>query len=153
MHLEQNRILKACTFTISELMINGEHICDILEDKVRPLPPVCPNTPKGFACKCDGKIAGETAIPVGTYEIVLSYSNRFKKVLPELLNVPHFLGIRIHTGNSSKDTDGCLIPGTWDGRTVDWVSSSKVAYDKLLKYIQSAVDRKEKVTITIKDIA
>lgn len=147
MKLELNRILKTDEFTIGELFIDGKHFCDTLEDKVRPLPKECPNTPKGIACKCSEKIYGKTAVPAGTYEVKLTYSNRFKQIMPELLNVPHFLGIRIHKGNSSKDTEGCILVGTWDDKE-DWISNSKAAYDKLMAKLKE----EKEIEITIKNI-
>lgn len=72
----------------------GEHIGYTLEDEVRP-PSI--------------KVKNETAIPDGTYEVVLSMSNRFKREMPEIRNVPGFQGIRIHGGNTHQNTSGCLL--------------------------------------------
>lgn len=134
MQLKLNRIFKTNTFTIGELYINEKYVTDTLEDRVRP----------------EGeKVYGKTAIPEGTYEVKLTHSPRFKKILPEILNVPNFSGIRIHTGNSSKDTEGCIIVGTWDGEKEDWVGSSKIAFDKLMSLLEEATNNKEKITITV----
>ena len=142
-------------YTIGELYVQEEDkltqtykVCDTLEDAFRLLPKACPNTPKGSSCECKEKVYGKTCIPNGTYTVVLSYSNRFKRILPELLNVPHFLGIRMHAGNSSKDTDGCLLLGTKSKG--DWVTASRVAFNKVYKLLQEAVARKEEITITIR---
>ena len=138
MKIEVNRIFKASNYTIGELSVNNNYVCDTLEDKVR----------------VDGeKVYAETAVPTGTYTLVLSYSNRFKKVMPEILNVPNFSGIRIHCGNSSKDTEGCLLVGKWDGKTENWISDSKNSYNKLYPLLEEAFNKKENITITIKDIA
>ena len=137
MQLKLNRIFKTNTFTIGELYINEKYVTDTLEDRVRP----------------EGeKVYGKTAIPEGTYEVKLTHSPRFKKILPEILNVPNFSGIRIHTGNSSKDTEGCILVGTWDGEKEDWISNSTVTYNKIIPLLQKAVDNKEQVTITINNL-
>jgi hypothetical protein len=137
MELTLNRIFLGSSATIGELLINDKHLCDTLEDRVRP----------------EGeKVYGKTAIPEGTYEVKLTHSPRFKKILPEILNVPNFSGIRIHTGNSSKDTEGCILVGTWDGEKEDWVGSSKIAFDKLMTLLEEATNNKEKVTITVKSL-
>lgn len=137
MELTLNRIFLGSSATIGELLINDKHLCDTLEDRVRS----------------EGeKVYGKTAIPEGTYEVKLTHSPRFKKILPEILNVPNFSGIRIHTGNSSKDTEGCIIVGTWDGEKEDWVGSSKIAFDKLMSLLEKATNNKEKVTITVKSL-
>ena len=137
MELTLNRIFLGSSATIGELYADREHIADTLEDRVRP----------------EGeKVYGKTAIPEGTYEVKLTYSPRFKKILPEILNVPNFSGIRIHTGNSSKDTEGCILVGTWDGEKEDWVGSSKIAFDKLMSLLEKATNNKEKVTITVKSL-
>lgn len=137
MELKLNRIFLGSSATIGELYIDKKYIADTLEDRVRP----------------EGeKVYGKTAIPEGTYEVKLTYSPRFKKILPEILNVPNFSGIRIHTGNSSKDTEGCILVGTWDGEKEDRVGSSKIAFDKLMALLEEATNNKEKVTITVKSL-
>ena len=76
-----------------------------MEDKVRDL------NKNGVFDGDEKKVYGETAIPYGTYKVILSYSPKFKRILPELLDVPCFTGIRIHRGNTEKDTAGCLLVG------------------------------------------
>lgn len=137
MELKLNRIFLGSSATIGELLVNDKHLCDTLEDRVRP----------------EGeKVYGKTAIPEGAYEMVLSYSPRFKKILPEILNVPNFTGIRIHCGNSSANSSGCILVGTWDGEKEDWVSDSKIAFNKLMSLLEEATNNKEKVTITVKSL-
>ena len=149
MELRLDRIFRTNEYTIGELYVDGAYLCDTLEDPVRPLPVTCPNTPKGIACKCKEKVYGDTAVPAGTYEVKFS---RFKRIMPEILNVPHFLGIRIHTGNKTADTEGCILVGTWDGMKEDWISNSTVAYNKLVPLLQKAMDNKEQITITINNL-
>lgn len=137
MELKLNRIFLGSSATIGELLVNDKHLCDTLEDRVRP----------------EGeKVYGKTAIPEGTYEVKLTHSPRFKKTLPEILNVPNFSGIRIHTGNSSKDTEGCILVGTWDGEKEDWVGNSRIVFDELMALLEEATNNKEKVTITVKSL-
>jgi hypothetical protein len=77
-------------------------------------------------------------------------SNRFKKFLIEVLEVEQFSGIRIHSGNSSKDTEGCIIVGSINNRDDDdWVGASKVAYERLHKKVKTALSNKEFVTLEI----
>lgn len=135
MELTLNRIFLGTVATIGELWVNDSHLCDTLEDRVRP----------------EGeKVYGKTAIPEGTYEVKLTYSPRFKKILPEILNVPNFSGIRMHKGNQSSETEGCVLVGTWDGKKEDWISDSRKAFDELMSLLQEATDKKEPITITIK---
>lgn len=119
-------------YTIGKLFINDEYICDTLEDVVRS---------EGI------KVYGETAIPCGVYEIVLTMSPRFKKVLPLLLDVPHFEGVRIHTGNTEKDTEGCILVGY--NKVKGKVINSKIAFDKVMKYLELATINNEKITIEV----
>lgn len=136
MELKLNRIFLGSSATIGELYIDKKYIADTLEDRVRP----------------EGeKVYGKTAIPEGTYEVKLTYSPRFKKILPEILNVPNFSGIRIHCGNSSADSSGCVLVGTWDGEKEDWIMDSKIAFNKLMSLLQSAEDKKEIITIIVKN--
>lgn len=120
--------------TIGELFLNGIHECYIVEDVVRK----------------DGekKIHGETAIPAGKYQVVNTYSPRFEKYLPLLLNVPNYAGIRIHTGNKSADTEGCLLPGRTLGKDGVTVEGSRIAFDALFRKLK-AVEKKEQIVITI----
>lgn len=96
MKVEVKRTFKGTEYTIGKLYIDGNYLCDTLEDTVRPV---------------GVKIAGKTAIPAGTYKVRKTMSPRFKKVLPEILNVPGFTGVCIHAGNTAIDTDGCLLLG------------------------------------------
>jgi hypothetical protein len=127
--------------SIGELICEGEHVCWTLEDRMRP----------------DGapKIFGETAIPLGRYEIVITNSPRFSQLagvpvdLPLLLHVPYYDGVRIHPGNKPKDTDGCILVGRHLGG-VDEILDSRVAfYDTVFPMIQAARARGELVHITI----
>jgi len=116
--------------TIGELTIDGVHQCFTLEDKVRA-----------------EKVFGETAIPAGRYEVVVNFSNHFQKMLPELVSVPNFEGVRIHSGNTAKDTEGCILVGTTKGTNV--VNGSRDAFNALFAKIQAAA-ASEKVFIEIK---
>lgn len=134
MQLKLNRIFKTNTFTIGELYINEKYVTDTLEDRVRP----------------EGeKVYGKTAIPEGTYEMVLSYSPRFKKILPEILNVPNFTGIRIHSLNKAEESEGCIGVGEWNGKDTNWISNSRKTFNKLFALLEEANNNKEKITITI----
>ena len=125
-------------FTEGKLYINGEFECYTVEDADRGL-------------ETGGKkIQDKTAIPRGTYKVIMSMSNRFKKILPEVLNVPGFTGIRIHSGNSSKNTEGCIIVGSINARDDDdWVGGSKVAMSRLTPKIIDALAVKQVVTLEI----
>jgi hypothetical protein len=137
MHLELKRNYFADKFTVGKIFLNGQFICYSLEDTYREID----NEPVS-----SWKIMGQTAIPKGTYNISVTMSQRFQVKLPLLADVPGFSGVRIHTGNSSKDTEGCILVGsTWDGKS-DWLGASKLAFSPLLQMIQ---DSKEPVTISI----
>lgn len=116
------------------LLLNGTSECFTLEDKDRKLE--------------DGgeKVYGETCIPRGTYEVVLDMSTRFKKVLPRLLNVPQFRGVRIHPGNTSEDTEGCILVGAKkvEGND-DFIGESRIAFDRLMTKLETA----DRITIEI----
>lgn len=130
-------------YTIGDLFINGEFFCNTIEDTVRELPSVCHYTSDGLSCKCKEKIYARTAIPAGEYKITMEYSPKFKRKLPCLHDVPHFLGILIHPGTTEKDSAGCLICGknTIKGK----VTGSRATSDKL-----NAILFKEKdISITI----
>lgn len=126
--------------TIGDLWIDGLWECFVLEDKVREIPgkPVS-----------EWKVKGETAIPAGTYKVIINRSPRFNKDLPLLLKVPGFEGVRIHSGNSSSDTEGCILVGK---RVVmDTVVESRLAFNAVFQAIQEAIEVGEEVTITLEN--
>jgi len=88
----------------------------------------------------DHKVPGLTAIPVGTYQIAMTFSQRFQKVMPLLLNVPNFTGIRIHAGNTSSDTDGCILVGfSTDGtRVIDSRAAVQVIDYRIAEALKEA---------------
>lgn len=120
--------------SIGELSIEGLAFrCFTLEDPVREGP----------------KIYGRTAIPAGTYQVVINKSGRFKRFMPLLLNVLGFSGIRIHIGNTARETDGCILVGRTRG--LDWIGRSRDAYDELFAILTAALDSGERVYITIEN--
>lgn len=142
MNITLNRIAKKAKYTIGKLYINDQYFCDTLEDTDRGLTQSM--TEQQIGSK---KVYGETAIPTGTYRIIISYSNKFKKQMPLLLNVPGFAGIRIHSGNTEKDSLGCILVGK--NKAVGKVLESRDTYSKLFSILQE-VNKKETIKITIK---
>jgi hypothetical protein len=97
--------------------------------------------------RADGvKVKGATAIPAGVYPVTLSFSPRFRRVMPEVHDVPMFTGIRIHSGNRAADTEGCILVGLL--REPDGILQSRAAYDLLLALLQSEAGP---MTLTIVD--
>ena len=124
--------------TIGSLSLDGKFECFTLEDCDRHLE----NPQKGV------KVYGHTAIPRGKYKIIINRSTRFQRDMPLLLQVPYFEGIRIHSGNTDKDTDGCILVG--DSRGNDYVGESRVAFGRLFDKLQAAIDAGEEITIEVK---
>lgn len=130
--------------TIGELTIAGDDIkLHTLEDKDRKIA-------QGDELKAikNIKAFGNTAIPYGRYEVVMTYSNRFKQVMPLLLNVPAFEGVRIHAGNTAEDTEGCILVGYQKDAANDRILQSRPAIAELYMLISESV-KKEKVYIEI----
>ena len=94
------------------------------------------------------KIKGRSAIPEGRYAVVISWSPKMKKWLPILLGVPMFSGIRIHAGNTAKDTEGCILVG--ENLKKGMVLNSNIWLHRLIEKIVEAKDRGEGVWITIR---
>ena len=141
MKLTLKRIALRSTYTIGRLYVDGNYFCDTLEDTVRDL------NKNGKFDNGEKKVYAKTAIPYGTYEIKWTYSPRFKKYTPQLMNVPSFDGIRIHSGNSSTDTEGCLLLG--ENKKVGMVLNSRATINKFYPLIKEACSN-GKVTIEIK---
>jgi hypothetical protein len=124
--------LKRKTFlsdrVLGELYIDGEYFCKTLEDAKR-----------------EKKIAGETCIKAGGYNVAVNYSGAFKRDLPLLENVPEFSAIRIHAGNTPADTKGCILVGEYFDRNDD-LRISRVMENRLVEKLRS---EKEKHSIEI----
>lgn len=149
MELLVKRRYKGAKYTIGTLFINGEKFCDTLEDVDR-----------GLSCELPEaeiirrKIAGETAIPAGTYHVAMdivstkfrykSWAQPYKGKLPRLLSVPAFSGVLIHPGNTQADTEGCILVG--QNKEVGKVINSQATFHKLMDVLLNA---KEEITITI----
>ncbi len=134
MILTLHRDTRIGTATLGKLSVDGVYQCETLEDVVRP-PGV--------------KIYGHTAIPAGEYGVLVTMSPRFQRLLPLLLDVPGFSGVRIHPGNTDADTEGCILVGR--GRERNIVTDSRAAFGPLLNAIEGARRAHESVTIRITD--
>jgi hypothetical protein len=100
----------------------------------------------------DVKIYGKTAIPYGTYQVVVDYSEHFLENLPHIMNVPNFVGVRIHPGNTDQDTEGCVLLGmTWDGG--DFIGDSRKAFYSIFPKIQAAAEVTLDIIGPLTDIA
>ena len=93
------------------------------------------------------KVVGLTAIPEGSYPVVITKSPRFRRWFPLLVGVPVFTGIRIHSGNMAADTRGCILVG--ENTIVGRLTSSRATLTKLITTIMAASDQGEAVWITI----
>lgn len=143
MKLTLKRKFFGSAYTIGDLFIDGVFFCNTIEDVVRRLPAACPNTPKGRNCTCKEKVYAETAIPAGLYKVTMEYSPRFKRRLPLLHDVPHFIGILIHSGNTQRDSAGCLIVGF--NTVKGMVTNSRATSDKL----NTILAQEKEITIQI----
>ena len=129
MILELKRKIFTDDSTIGELSIDGKFVCYTLEDKVR-----------------DKKIQNITAIPYGKYEVIINFSNHFQQYMPLLLKVEGYEGVRIHSGNKSNDTEGCILVGST--KLVNFIGNSRATYLKLFAKMKST-SKTEKIFINI----
>ena len=141
MNLLLKRTALRDTYTIGKLYVDGQYWCDILEPPVRDL------NKNGIFDNGEKKVPGNSAIPYGTYDIVVNISPKFKRLLPRLLNVPHFEGVLIHRGNAVKDTQACLLPG--ENRVVGKVLNSTYWEKRITEHLLEAQDRNEDIKIKI----
>lgn len=118
MKIKVDRIYKGESYTIGRMYLNGEYFCDTLEDAIRPV-----------------KIPNETAIPAGTYKVEVTYSPRFKRNLPLLVDVPNYTGIRIHNGSNKDHTSGCILVGFNTSKGI--LSDSRKISDQLTEKLKS----------------
>lgn len=125
MELKLNRLHKNPTYTIGKLYVDGVYFCDTVEDTDRGMTQQMSNSYNEAR-----KVYGKTAIPVGRYRVVLSYSNKFKKSLPLLNDVMCFSGVRIHSGNTAEDSLGCIIVG--ENKIKGGVINSRATMERLM---------------------
>lgn len=143
MKLTLKRIALKPTYTIGRLSVNGERLCDTIEDRVRG--------------RGEMKVPGETAIPYGRYKVTLKVrSPKFSSYrqyqfcggyLPRLLNVPGFEGVLIHIGNTADDSSGCILVG--ENKAVGRVINSTDTFRRLYELLKEADNRGEDIEIEI----
>ena len=134
MRLTVVRIANKPTYCIGKLYIDGVYFCDTLEDADRGL-----DDKMSEEEIKELKVYGETAIPSGIYPVTITYSNKFKKNLPLISNVKGYSGIRIHSGNTAKDTLGCILVGR--NKEVGKVLQSRVTFNALFNILSRSKER------------
>lgn len=148
MELKLTRRYKGPTYTVGSLFLNEKYFCDTIEDKDRGLDQSMSETEISKK-----KISSVTAIPTGTYIITLTQSNRFSKrswaaafggLVPSVNNVKGFAGVRIHPGNTDKDTLGCILVG--ENKVTGKVINSVETWAKLMRQLTKT---KEIIKLTI----
>lgn len=140
MKLLLKRIALKPEYTIGKLYIDDQYFCDTLEDRVRLTSKMSLSEMRRL------KVYGKTAIPDGTYKVIIDKSVKYGKRMPRLLHVPCFEGIRIHSGNVAEDTDGCILVGI--NSEVGKVLSSRETFNKLMNILEPACSNDD-VFITI----
>lgn len=119
--------------TLGQLTADGVGMCYSLEDPVRQ----------------GSKVLHDTAIPAGRYRVVITRSARFQRLLPLLLDVPGFTGIRIHAGNTAEDTAGCILVGSLVAKGDAGLELSTIAMGALQSKIAAAIARGDEVWLTV----
>lgn len=122
-------------YTLGKFTVNGEDFAYSLEDKYRDL-------------SKEEKVYGKTAIPCGTYKVIMKQSPKFKRVMPYLVDVPHFTNIMIHPGNTVEDSEGCILVGKKSGQP-NVIMESRATSDRLNELISKAIEAGEEVTIKV----
>lgn len=153
MKLRVERRWKKNTYTIGRLYVDGVLFCNTLEDKDRGL-----KQTDDLESIIKRKVAGETAIPSGTYSVTLNvtspkysavkwYWNLCQGRMPRLLSVKGFDGILIHPGTDNLSTRGCVLVGK--NTKVGQLTESRATFEKLYKKMDAAAKRGEYITIEI----
>lgn len=134
MKLQVDRFAFSDECTIGRMSINDEYFCWTLEDPFR----------------VNYKVFGETCIPGGLYKVIIDESNRFKRRMPHILDVPNFTGIRIHKGNTAANTKGCILVGY--KRTNNSVFESGLAFDALFDKLDVAEHNEDPIYLLIREV-
>lgn len=141
MKLLLKRIALRQDYTIGKLYVDGAYQCDTLEPPVRDL------NRNGVFDNGEKKLPGHTAIPYGTYDVVVNISPKFQRLLPRLLRVPQFDGVLMHRGNSVKDTAGCIVVG--ENKAVGKVLNSTYWEKRITEMLLEAQNKGEDIKITV----
>lgn len=140
----------SATETLGSMYIDDQFFCYTLEDYDRKL-----KQSDDLAFIKSTKIATQTAMPSGDYRVILSISNRFKRLMPEVLNVKGFAGIRIHGGNTHENTEGCILVAknrfvdkvSGFGKIRNWIQGTMEA--NLIKKMQKAINNNQVIELSI----
>lgn len=116
--------------TPGKIYVDGNFECFTLEDPIHEV-----------------KVPGETCIPAGRYEVSLTFSPHFQRILPLINDVPQFTGVRIHPGNTPRDTEGCILVGGFR-LGPSKIGGSRVAFDRLFEKLQAS---SSKIFITVEN--
>lgn len=133
--------------TLGELLIDGKHVAWTLEDQLRE---VIGEDGK-YHWEPELKVPKETAIPTGTYQVVLNYSARFRRVLPMLVNVPDFVAIRFHGANGPQDVEGCIGLGMNRDPSNMSISNAAPAVEAVVNYLRNEESNKVKSYVEVKN--
>lgn len=153
MNIEVKRTASKGYVTIGRMTVDGGWICYTLEDPVREPQerPICGPDYQYADVSCwvrSWKVKGQTAIPRGTYQVILAHSQHFGRIMPHLLNVPGYDGILIHSGNIAADTEGCILVG-FTIASANSIGNSRGAFQELFSQIEEAIEAGQKVWCTI----
>jgi len=137
-NLKLDRRIQNPNNVIGELYWEDEMECNTLED-----------TDRFLEDEINEKVDKQSAIPRGSYKVIINKSTRFKRDMPLLLNVPGFSGVRIHKGNTEEDTEGCILVGEYVSDDMKSVVNSKKAFDKVFAKMVEAVKNGEEMVIEV----
>lgn len=143
MEITIKRIAKRNGYTIGHLSVNNQYFCDTLEDRDRGL-----TSTMSRLDIVKTKVKGQTAIPTGRYRIIFTYSPKFRRKMPLLLDVPGFDAIRFHYGNTAADSEGCILVG--ENKRKGMVLNSRKTFERLNDIMAKADTRGEALWVTIK---
>lgn len=142
MEITVKRIAIRSGYTIGRLSVNNQYFCDTLEDRDRGLTSAMSRLDIARI-----KVKGQTAIPTGRYRIIFTYSPKFRRKMPLLLDVPGFDAIRFHYGNTAADSEGCLLVG--ENKRKGMVLNSRKTFERLNDIMAKADARGEALWVTI----
>ena len=118
--------------TFGRMFLDGKYFCYTLEDEDREY--------------LDGKrikVQKKTAIWCGEYPLLYTDSTRFKRKMPLIANVTGFRGIRIHGGNTTEDTEGCVLVGQKADKDMVRLINSHVYSEWLNSYVATMIEKNE----------